>query len=211
MTVLTQPLDAEELAHLTRRWGAAPVEHCHLEVDTPFLTREHQRLLSDGRRAEICYVMIQEEISAGLLLHTKHIYPPGAYRLPTGGVHPGHTVLETLAREVYEETGLVFGDAQEQLRLEGFLGVVAYEFHHKTLGQRFPFATYHFLVRMPSGAVLQVQDPSEEISDWRWCPLTELPAVAESLASLGERVPAWGDWGRFRALSHHFVARHLRP
>ena len=118
-------LDAEELATLLLRWDAPPLRQVALTVDDPFLTGNHQLLTSAGRRAEICYVMHQGDPARGLLLHIKTYYPEGAYRLPTGGIMQGEGVVDTLGREIYEETGLILGNGRNEVRLERLLGVLA--------------------------------------------------------------------------------------
>ena len=205
---LTCAIEAEEWAALEAEWGVAPRVHHVLDVDHPFLTGDHQRLVSDGRRAEICYIMHRGTPADGVLLHIKTIYPDGAFRLPTGGIHAGESVLDTLAREIYEETGLQVGAGDDAVQVERFLGVAGYEFRHPQLGKR-DFATYHFVVRMPPGAVLAPQDPSEMIAGWQWVPAAALATTAEALAGVGDITPVWRDWGRYRALSHRFVATHL--
>lgn len=165
-------------------------------------------LTSARRRAEICYVMHRGDPAEGVLLHIKTFYPEGAYRLPTGGVHIGETVLDTLAREIFEETGLTIGAGENDVQVERLLGVLVYDLRHAVLGAT-PFATYHFLVRMPPGATLTPQDPDESIGGWLWRPAPELLAVAETLDAVYLRSQQWADWGRFRALSHRFVAERL--
>lgn len=203
---LTEAVAAEELAELRRRWPNARVAHQRIEVGDPFLTGVHQELLSDGRRAEVCYLMHRGRPQEGLLLHTKTIYPTGAYRLPTGGIQPGEAALATLAREIAEETGLELGDGPGQVQLQGFGGVLSYELAHRGLGKVFAFATYHFLVEMPAGGVIVTQDEEEYIGGWEWQPAGRMAEVAAELDAIGEQTPAWADWGRFRALSHRFVA-----
>lgn len=202
-------VDASEFDALQRQWGAFPLETRRLVVDDPFLTGENQRLVSDGRRAEICYIMHRGRVADGLLLHIKTFYPSGAYRLPTGGIHQGEQVMETLAREIEEETGLTVGAGTEQVQVQRCLGVVRYEMEHRTLGQSFPFATYHFLVQMPRDGVIVTLDPEEHIGGWEWRKAGELTAVADYLERVSGSTPVWGDWGRFRALSHRFVAHQL--
>jgi 8-oxo-dGTP pyrophosphatase MutT (NUDIX family) len=179
-----------------------------LAVEDPFLTGDHQLLTSAGRRAEICYVMHQGDPAAHILLHIKTFYPEGAFRLPTGGIHVGEAVMDTLGREIYEETGMRVGTGPDQVQVEQFLGVLGYDFQHRTLGP-VAFATYHFLVRMPAGGVLAPQDETESIGGWQWRPAGELNAVAEILDGVQLRSTVWGDWGRYRALSHRFVAAAL--
>ncbi|NJN81823.1 MAG: NUDIX hydrolase [Caldilineaceae bacterium] len=206
---LTQSVDAAELDQIEREWGAAPRQHHRLQVDHPFLTGDGQLLVSDRRRGEICYVMHRGRPDDGLLLHIKTFYPLGAFRLPTGGIHQGEGVEETLAREITEETGLTVGKGADTVRVQKYLGVLSYEFQHTGLQQQFDFATYCWLVQMPIGAVLNPQDPAEQIGGWQWCGPGELIAVAEKLESVGDSTPDWGDWGVYRGLGHRFVAAAL--
>ena len=202
-------IDEPEFADLCQQWGALPRVHHELLVDDPFLTGDNQRLVSDGRRAEICYIMHRGQVADGVLLHIKTFYPTGAYRLPTGGIHQGEAVMATLAREIEEETGMTVGTAMHQVQVQRCLGVVSYALAHRTVGQTFPFATYHFLVQMPRAGVITTVDPEEHIGGWEWRTPHELCDVAEFLDQVGEHTPVWGDWGRFRALSHRFVAARL--
>lgn len=205
---LLDAIDAEELQSLCENWGPFPVEQATLEVAPPFLSGEHQQLTANGRRAEICYVMHRGDPMQGVLLHSKTFYPEGMYRLPTGGVHGGERILETLVREILEETGLHVGNGKDQVHVERCLGVLTYELRHATLGV-LSFATYHFLVRMPSHADILPQDLEESIRGWQWRPATELHLIADHLAKTHQVSREWADWGRYRALSHRFVARHL--
>jgi 8-oxo-dGTP pyrophosphatase MutT (NUDIX family) len=202
---LTEAVDAAEMASLVADWGAAPREHHDLIVDHPFLSGPQQQLTNDPRRAEICYVMHRGDPADGLLLHIKTIYPDGAFRLPTGGIHRGDSVLDTLEREIFEETGLETGLGDTQVQVERLLGVVSYCFQHQDLGD-IDFATYPFLVRMPEGAILEPQDPDEMIADWRWQPLSELNSVADYLENVATVDRGWRDWGRYRSIIHRFVA-----
>ena len=205
---LQQPVEPDELQTIERRFGPLRVERAVLAVAHPFLTGEHQFLTSNGRRAEICYVMHRRDPADGVLLHIKRYYPAGAFRLPTGGIHVDEAVIDTLSREIYEETGLTVGDGPAQAAVERCLGVLDYDLRHATLGP-VRFATYHFLVRMPPDAALNPQDEDEAIAGWQWLPAGELAAVAAILEAVPQRSRVWGDWGRYRALSHRFVAAAL--
>lgn len=201
-------IDPLEMAQLALRWGAPLLRQVALRVDEPFLTGEHQQLVADERRAEICYVMHRGDPQTGLLLHIKTFYPAGAYRLPTGGIEVGEGVVDTLGREIYEETGLVLGDGPDQVKLQRLLGVLSYDILHRRLGP-VEFATYFFLVQMPPDAQLQPVDPHEHIAGWQWRAPSELGEVADVLDAVHTRSHTWGDWGRFRAPGHRFVAELL--
>lgn len=202
-------VDAVEFTSLQSEWGALPLQEAHLVVDDPFLTGRNQRIASDGRRAEICYIMHRGNVADGVLFHIKTFYPTGAYRLPTGGIHQGEKVMETLAREIAEETSLSVGPGSDQVQVQRCLGVVRYAMEHRTAGKTFAFATYHFLVQMPTDAQIVTVDPEEHIGGWEWRRAEDLLATADYLEHVGQQNAIWGDWGRFRALSHRFVATHL--
>ena len=201
-------VERSELAEIEAQLGRALHTHVKLDVDDPFLTGNHQLLTSADRRAEICYIMQRGDVQDDVLLHIKRFYPEGAFRLPTGGIHQGESVLATLAREIYEETGIIVGDDENQARVERFLGLVSYTLYQRSQQRFHEFATYHFLVRMPMEAELQPQDADEEIAGWKWLSPAELVDVADFLAEL--ELDDWADWGRFRAISHRFVAEALR-
>lgn len=206
---LAAAVERGELAQLTERWGQFVVQHHRLNVGDPFLTSDGQLLVSDGRRAEICYVMHQGDPAAGVLLHIKTIYPTGAFRLPTGGIHQGQNVMDTLAREIEEETGLTVGAGSDQVQVQRLLGVLSYDLVHQELQRTFPFATYAFLVQMPQSATLNPLDPDERICGWQWRPPSDLHRIADTLAGVGNLSPHWADWGRYRALIHRFVGERL--
>jgi 8-oxo-dGTP pyrophosphatase MutT (NUDIX family) len=209
---LTDAVEIEELEGLQQRWGPFAVQTAALVVADPFLSDKDQRIATSSRRAEICYIMQRGDSRGDILLHIKTFYPQGAFRLPTGGIQPGEPVEETLAREIDEETGLTVGDHPGQVRVEACLGVLHYNFEHARLGLK-EFATYHFLVRMPEDGVIAPRDEGEQIGGWRWVAPGSLGAVADTLDAVRLRGDAdatlWGDWGRFRAASHRFVAKAL--
>ena len=207
---LCDAVDEAEWAALAAAWPQARREHMRLAVDDPFLTGEHQMLVSDGRRAEICYIAYVARPQTGLLLHIKSIYPQGAYRLPTGGVRRGEAVVQTLAREIAEETGLQVGDAADKVQVRALLGVLSYEMAHRSLAMQLSLRHLPLPGRAAGGRDANAAGHGERIAGWRWVAPAELGAVADALEGVGSTVPAWADWGLFRAQSHRFVARALR-
>jgi 8-oxo-dGTP pyrophosphatase MutT (NUDIX family) len=211
-------VEAEELSYLHQLFGVAPHRQHRLDVDTPFLNGENQLLTSGVRRAEICYVLHRGDPLEGVLLHRKVFYPETAFRLPTGGVHQGERVLETLAREIEEETGFCVDlspyvpgqvaalQGTTPVTVQAFLGTLEYALDHRSQGWTHTFATYHFLVAAPVDAVPVPLDLTEQVAGWQWRSIRSMKHTAELLDTVGESSPQWSDWGRFRALSHKFVA-----
>lgn len=198
-------VEAHELAALRARFGPAPHRHTNLTVDSPFLDGEGQLLTSRGRRAEICYILHRGNPREAVLLHRKTYYPQGAWRLPTGGIQQGESVLDTLAREIEEETSFQIEKGPNPVRIEAFLGVVSYDLFHRSQQRTHTFATWHFLVSAPPHAEPVALDPEEDLDGWDWRPVTEMGAVADELERITTPDPQWHHWGRYRALSHRFV------
>jgi 8-oxo-dGTP pyrophosphatase MutT (NUDIX family) len=188
----TELIDGGEIAALERRFGP-------LLRRTYRLTPEDRGLdfwddvvsARKNRRGEV--VMAIRRPGGRLLLHTKEFYPPGIYRLPTGGVHRDEPVLDALNREIVEETGL-------KASLERCLGIITYQLDRDPV-----FASYVFLLGAFRGTPAS-QDPGERISAFRSVRLSALRQTAETLRTLP--LP-WTYWGRFRALSHDLVADAL--
>jgi 8-oxo-dGTP pyrophosphatase MutT (NUDIX family) len=148
-----------------------------------------------NRRAEV--VLVVQRPGSELLFHRKGSYPPDTFRLPSGGINRGETVLDALAREQWEELGL-------RLPPAAMPGLIHYRLCWA--GTEIPFASYLFLLR-PEGAVnLTVHDPNEAIAEFRWLPPAELPVVSGHLRGLA---PEWRNWGRYRAIAHDLLADFL--
>jgi 8-oxo-dGTP diphosphatase len=190
-------VDAAELAAIRARYGRGERRVVRLALGEDRFGRQDARRLfgaAADRRGEVALVAIRPDGS--VLLHTKAFYPEGAFRLPTGGIHPGETVLDAVAREALEETGL-------PLPVEAFIGLLRYEIADGP--DVLPFATWLFRLAAPD-ADLCPQDVSEQITDLRWVAPAELPRVARALRALP---PAWAAWGAFRAPAHVLAARAL--
>jgi ADP-ribose pyrophosphatase YjhB (NUDIX family) len=185
---LISPQEIEELA---KRYG--PVERRGFSLERSGERCEHWRRVLADRRGEVIFVV---ERPGGLILHTKDTYPPGTYRLPSGGVGWGETVLSALYREVREEMGL-------EIEVERFLGLL--EYNIRCGEETLPFVSYVFLVKGGDGELVP-QDEEEHITSFRQVPAAKLAEVADSLRAIGED---WRDWGEFRALAHDLVAEMI--
>ena len=168
------------------RQGALPYRHHRLTVTEPFFNDFVRSVRHRARRGEI--VLLLRRADGHLLLHTKSFYPAGVFRLPSGGILPGESVLAAARREIHEETGL----APRALRPLGLISVTFRQGWHR----RF---FHSWLVLADVEGDPRPGDAGERISDFRWVPSEALPSVAAQLRALP---PDWADWGRFRALSH---------
>jgi len=199
-------VEEDELAALRARFGPAPHKHALLTVDSPFLDGDGQMLTNRQRRAEVCYILHRGDPRQAVLLHRKTYYPRGAWRLPTGGIQQGESVLDTLAREIEEETSFQIEKGPNPVQIEAFLGVLSYEMYHKREQRVHTFATWHFLVSAPTCAQPISLDPDEHLEGWDWRSIDAMGAVADELERITAADSRWYHWGRFRALSHRFVA-----
>jgi 8-oxo-dGTP pyrophosphatase MutT (NUDIX family) len=186
-------IDEREIEELAEKYGHPECRCYSLEVSKKNF-ENWGRALVNKRRGEVVFVAQQP---AGLILHSKDFYPPGIYRLPSGGVRWGESVLSALHREAWEEMGL-------KLEVERFLGLLEYKLCCQW--ETVPFVSYVFLVRGSKGKPVP-NDKEEHILSFRQVSVAELPAVAASLRSLeGD----WRDWGEFRAIVHDFVVEMMR-
>ncbi len=132
--------------------------------------------------------------SGGILLQTKSFYPPGTFRLPTGGIKKGEDVEHALLREVHEESNLT-------VEIERAVAVIEY-----TAPEGRPaFRTYLFLLR-EIGGELRVNDPDEQISGWDE---RDLPGLRRAIAQLRGIEASWQRWGQFRAVPLDVLVRTL--
>jgi ADP-ribose pyrophosphatase YjhB (NUDIX family) len=90
-------------------------------------------------------------------------YPPGAYRLPSGGIHPEESFIDGAVREALEETGL-------SVRIEDYLLQVHATF---VFGERRAKWTTHVMLARPFEGSLAPRDTAE-IEGARWIDWPEL-------------------------------------
>ena len=93
-------------------------------------------------------------------------YPPGAYRTPSGGIHPEESFLDGAIREAKEETGL-------DVAIEGYLLYVIVTF---TCGEDSAKWSTHALAARPLSGELAPEDEGE-VASARWVDWKELLEV----------------------------------
>jgi len=173
-------------------FGPLPAVHHRLDVG-PRLFRDLAPAPTRGRMGEV--VLLLRRADGKVLLHTKSFYPPGTYRLPSGGIRPGEGVTEAARREAAEETGLSAREPRP-------LGLLTYTLRD---GRRRCFF-HSWLVAADVEGEPNPGDGEEGIAGFRWVGPEELDRAAEALRALP---PKWDGWGRFRALAHEAAARRL--
>jgi 8-oxo-dGTP pyrophosphatase MutT (NUDIX family) len=178
----------DELAALATRYGAPVVGVVQDPEAAPYLASINTR----RRPGEVC--MVVRRRSGTLLLARKDFYPPGSFRLLTGGIHRGESVLSALLRETKEETSLT-------VETRRFLAVARYQ--PPDAPEPVEYATLAFLLDEVSGE-LRVNDPHERLEAFREIAPAELVEVADQLDSLEDssnpdQASSYRAWGRFRA------------
>ena len=209
------PVIETEIADLAARYGRPQRVAAALDA------WQFSPLTMEDRYGEVCMVVRRQ--NGRLITAKKTFYPPGAFRLLTGGVDHGELIAAALLREVAEETGL-------NVAVRRFLAVIEYRLHGGwELGDgdqgiaelasapnfqlptpnSLPFATFAFLLD-EIGGTLQAHDPGERIEAFRELAVADLLTLADTL----EHVPdmhddeiegSWRDWGRFRAVAHRVI------
>ncbi|MDO8684795.1 MAG: NUDIX hydrolase [Armatimonadota bacterium] len=182
----------------TYNYGGANIdtvqEHT-LEVGQEFF--DFIKLGKEMKRTHAEVVMVIPRPDGQVLLMTKSFYPQSVYRLPSGGIHIDESAEDGLRRELMEETCL-------DLPVDKFLGELNYLF--RCGNQAATFASYIYLME-PTSEEPNCADADEQITDFRYVPISDLPSIANHLRSLPGK---WADWGRFRAIAHDFVAENCR-
>lgn len=167
---------------LQRRYPILPAEMRMVIASTREQTRLHDVTL---------YVFNQK---GEVALIRKHGYPPGAWRAPGGGVHPGEPVASGAIREALEETGL-------RVDLRRYLLRVHLIFTCE--GEEQPWTT-HVLTAQTHDTELRTNDP-KEIESVRFGTLAELSdTVGPLFRATGRGLLA------YRADLHDEVAALLR-
>ena len=86
---------------LERRFGVP----AYREFVLPATTAELERIRFSQKQGRDHDVTLYIEKGDKLIVIAKHPYPPGLFRAPSGGIHPGESFLEGINREAHEETG----------------------------------------------------------------------------------------------------------
>lgn len=188
-----------EIEQLAERYGQPIVRTADLDAAGLF-----DPLSKKDRYGEVC--MVVRRPNGRLLTMTKTYYPKNSYRLLTGGINHGESILAALLRETQEETSL-------QVEVKRFLAIAAYRITH--LADTPLFYTFALLLD-ELGGTLTTMDKDEQVDSFLEVEPTELLVLADKLDHLGEQFSNemntnWGVWGRFRSVIHRLVYEALQP
>lgn len=114
-------------------------------------------------------------------------YPGGVFRVPTGGIAPGESPLDALAREAEEELGV-------RARPLAYGGRLWHRYVTGGLEYRYPA----YLMAAVADGPADPDRRDDEVSEIQWVSPFEAEAIIGSLEGLD---PPWRDWGAFRAVT----------
>jgi 8-oxo-dGTP pyrophosphatase MutT (NUDIX family) len=155
---------------------------------------EVERHRALGRAHDVTIAIVEGE---RLAVIRKRDYPEGAYRIPSGGIHPEESFVDGATREALEETGL-------SVRIEDYPLQVHADF---VCGRRRARWTTHVMLArvLPTSSGKPGHRDSDEIESARWIRWREL---------IDEVNPILRDSGRgglrYRARLHERLDEILR-
>ena len=155
-------ITAEAILELERRFGkpdeiAFVYEMSESEFEMVRRSQKH------GRAHDVTLFIIN---NGRIVVIKKPMYPPGAYRPPSGGITPGEPFVEGALREAHEETGLVISLQKYVLR-----ALVKFSHRDQVIDW-----TSHVFTAIPIAGSLDPID-TREIAEARWVGFEELMGI----------------------------------
>jgi 8-oxo-dGTP pyrophosphatase MutT (NUDIX family) len=143
-----------------------------------------------GRRHDVTFAV--RDAKGRVAAIRKPSFPPGAWRIPSGGIAPGESFEEGVLREALEEIGLA-------IEVEAYLMVARARFLHPD-GSVDRWTTHVVSARPASGTRLAPRD-RREIDHARWMTMDELTGPVAAVLRAGP-----GGLLRYRADLHDRLA-----
>jgi len=164
-------ISAEAIRHIERKYGTPAEAHLSYEM-TARDFETVRRSQKHGRAHDVTLFIIKD---GSLVVIKKPMYPPGAYRAPSGGINPGEDFEVGSIREAYEETGLV-------VELEEYILRARVKFTQESDVIDW---TSHVFTANPTGGALEPVDV-REIAEARLATIDELKGpIKEALLASG--------------------------
>jgi len=135
------------IKEIEEKYGSPEVVHLAYEM------KQHEfeflkSTMKDERAHDITLFIIKE---GKVVVISKHSYPPGAYRAPSGGLRQGEPFEEGAIREAYEETGL-------NVQLQRYVLRAHVKFSHR---EEYVNWTTHVFTAVPVSGTLEPIDKRE--------------------------------------------------
>jgi 8-oxo-dGTP pyrophosphatase MutT (NUDIX family) len=182
-------ISSETVLALEKKFGVPEVltlayEMTESEFDMVARSQKH------GRAHDVTLFII---IGQRVVVIRKPMYPPGAYRAPSGGVEPGEPFEAGALREGYEETGL-------SIALEEYVVRAQVRFTHE---RRWIDWTSHVFTARKIGGELQPVDTHEIVE-------ARLATARDIMGNIRDALLASGSTGlRYRSELNDVVMRRL--
>ena len=92
---------APQIPLMEKLYGS-PEELSYTQTVTP---QEYDRISGSMKHGRAHDITLYIKKDGGYIFTAKHLYPPGLFRAPSGGVRPGENFEDGAKREALEETG----------------------------------------------------------------------------------------------------------
>jgi 8-oxo-dGTP pyrophosphatase MutT (NUDIX family) len=157
------------IAAMAAQFGSPARRAFHFEVTR----REYDRIRSSqkhGRNHDATLYVLKDD---RVVVIAKHFYPPGLYRAPSGGLHPGESFADGIAREMREEIGCVIGLDRFLMQTEASFAVDS---------DVLKWRSFVFLAHYVSGDFAYTdKDEIREVRLADWCEFTEYGRIMRTL------------------------------
>lgn len=140
------------------------------------------------RFGEVVFAVIRP--SGKIILIRSEEYPDGVFRVPTGGIHYGEDIIDSLYREVAEELGL-------QVAIREFAGMIHIRF--RAGSEERQFYSFVFLLDETGGRLLE-DALEDEVCEVLEADQAGMERALERLKTFGDDI-YWAEWGKFRYLT----------
>ncbi len=151
----------DQIEELERQFGVPAVLQVRCEISEPEFTML-RRSRKGVRSHDVTLFIFRDGAYGDFVGISKHMFPEGIYRAPSGAVNPGEDFVTGAKREATEETGL-------EVDLDRFILQIEVTFTHGSESE--PWTSYVFTA-WGDGELNPID--TEEIKEARWITLAEL-------------------------------------
>lgn len=183
-------LDPKFVEEIEENWSDFHQEHFDLNVDEKFWlpwSGDWQKYLGE--------MLFLQPRPGGVLVHRQEYDPSDIWRVTTSNIKLSEQLLATLLRYNKKNFG-------QSLPIKRYVGMITYEITHKVV--TLPWVTHVFVMSHSELPLRPSKGKDSETT--KVIPFDELERETDKL----ERLPhQWSDWGRYRAIAHRFITKHV--